>query len=234
MEAKNVRAAQGAEWFSCGWNLFKQDFGTWFIMFLLFIVIAIVLSLIPFIGTLVLSVISPALMAGFMFSASQMDQGNEIEIAHLFQGFKDKSRINNLLTLGALYLVAQILLMIIIFALLGSNAMVSAGEAGEFDPQTMMTGSMMISMLLISLVALIIAMAFLYATPLVMLDNMKPVESVKASFSACLQNILPLLVFGIIYLLLAIIAAIPIFLGFLILLPVSILALYCSYKSIFH
>jgi hypothetical protein len=62
MEAKNVRAAQGAEWFSCGWNLFKQDFGTWFIMFLLFIVIAIVLSLIPFIGTLVLSVISPALI----------------------------------------------------------------------------------------------------------------------------------------------------------------------------
>ena len=92
----------------------------------------------------------------------------------------------------------------------------------------------MISMLLVLLVALIIAMAFIYATPLVMLDNMKPVAAVKASFSACLQNILPLLVFGIVYLLLAIIAAIPLFLGFLILLPVSILAMYCSYKSIFH
>jgi uncharacterized membrane protein len=234
MEAKNVSAARGAEWFSCGWNLFKQDFGTWFIMFLLFIGIAIVLNFIPFIGTLALSLITPALMAGFMFAASQMDQGNEIEIAHLFQGFKDKSRMNNLLTLGGLYLLAQILLAIILFALVGSNAMVSTGETGEFDPQTMMTASMMISMLLVLLVALIIAMAFIYATPLVMLDNMKPVASVKASFSACLQNILPLLVFGIVYILLAIIAAIPIFLGFLILLPVSILALYCSYKSIFH
>ncbi len=234
MEAKNVSAARGAEWFSCGWNLFKQDFGTWFIMFLIFVGIAIVLSFIPFIGTLALSVITPALIAGFMFSASQMDQGNEIEIAHLFQGFKDKSRMNNLLTLGGLYLVAQILLAIILFALVGSNAMVSTGETGDIDPQTMMTGSMMISMLLVLLVALIIAMAFIYATPLVMLDNMKPVAAVKASFSACLQNILPLLVFGIVYILLAIIAAIPLFLGFLILLPVSILAMYCSYKSIFH
>ncbi len=234
MEAKNVSAARGAEWFTCGWNLFKQDFGTWFIMFLLFVGIAIVLSFIPFIGTLALSVITPALIAGFMFSASQIDQGNDIEIAHLFQGFKDKSRMNNLLTLGGLYLVAQILLAIILFALVGSNAMMSTGETGDIDPQTMMTGSMMISMLLVLLVALIIAMAFIYATPLVMLDNMKPVAAVKASFSACLQNILPLLVFGIVYLLLAIIAAIPIFLGFLILLPVSILAMYCSYKSIFH
>ncbi len=234
MEAKNVSAARGAEWFTCGWNLFKQDFGTWFIMFLLFVGIAIVLSFIPFIGTLALSVITPALIAGFMFSASQIDQGNDIEIAHLFQGFKDKSRMNNLLTLGGLYLVAQILLAIILFALVGSNAMVSTGETGDIDPQTMMTGSMMISMLLVLLVALIIAMAFIYATPLVMLDNMKPVAAVKASFSACLQNILPLLVFGIVYILLAIIAAIPLFLGFLILLPVSILAMYCSYKSIFH
>lgn len=67
-----------------------------------------------------------------------------------------------------------------------------------------------------------------------MLDNMAPVESIKTSFSACLKNILPLLVFGIIYFLLAIVAAIPILLGFLILIPVSILAMYCSYKSIFH
>ena len=121
MEAKNVSAARGAEWFSCGWSLFKQDSGTWFIIFLIFVGIAIVLSFIPFIGTLTLSVITPALIAGFMFSASQMDQGNEIEIAYLFKGFKDKSRMNNLLTLGGLYLVAQILLAIILFALVGSN-----------------------------------------------------------------------------------------------------------------
>ena len=234
MQAKSVNAGQGASWFSCGWNLFKKDFGTWFIMFLIFIGIAIVLSFIPFIGTLALSVITPALIAGFMYSSSQMDQGNSIEIGNLFQGFKDKDRMNKLLTLGGLSLLASILLMFVMFALVGGSAMMSAKETGAVDPQAMMSAGMGISMLLILLVSMVIAMGFLYATPLVMLDKMAPVESIKTSFSACLKNILPLLVFGIVYFLLAIVAAIPIFLGFLILIPVSILAMYCSYKSIFH
>jgi hypothetical protein len=234
MQAKSVNAGQGASWFSCGWNLFKKDYGTWFIMFLVFIGIAIVLSFIPFIGSLALSVITPALMAGFMYAASQMDHGNSIEIGNLFQGFKDKERLNKLLALGGLSLLASILLMFVMFALVGGSAMMNANETGAVDPQAMMSAGMGISMLLILLVALFVAMGFLYATPLVMLDKMAPVESIKTSFSACLKNILPLLVFGIVYFLLAIVAAIPIFLGFLILIPVSILAMYCSYKSIFH
>ena len=66
MESKSVAAGQAVEWFKCGWNLFKQDYGTWFIMFLVFIGIAIVLSFIPFVGSLALSLITPVLMAGFM------------------------------------------------------------------------------------------------------------------------------------------------------------------------
>ena len=234
MQAKSVNAGQGASWFNCGWNLFKQDFGTWFIMFLIFIGIFIVLNFIPLIGPLALSVITPALMAGFMYSASQMDQGNSVEIGNLFQGFKDKQRMNKLLVLGGLSLLASIVLMLIMFSLLGGSAMMNASETGTIDPQAMMSTGMSISMLLILLAALFISMGFLYAAPLVMLDNMAPVDSIKTSFSACLKNILPLLVFGIIYFLLAIVAAIPILLGFLILIPVSILAMYCSYKSIFH
>ena len=234
MQAKSVNAGQGASWFSCGWNLFKQDFGTWFIMFLIFIGIVIVLNFIPLIGPMALSVITPALMAGFMYSASQMDQGNSVEIAYLFQGFKDKQRMNKLLVLGGLSLLASIALMLIMFSLVGGSAMMNASETGTIDPQAMMSTGMGISMLLILLAALFVTMGFIYAAPLVMLDNMTPVDSIKTSFSACLKNILPLLVFGIVYFLLAIVAAIPIFLGFLILIPVSILAMYCSYKSIFH
>ena len=234
MQAKSVNAGQGASWFGCGWGLFKQDFGTWFVMFLIFVGIAIVLSVIPFIGSLALSIITPALMAGFMYAASQMDQGNSIEIGNLFQGFKDKKRMNKLLALGGLSLLASILLMAIMFTMLGGSAMMNVTDEGAVDPQAMMSAGMGISMLLILLVALFVGMGFLYATPLVMLDDMAPIESIKTSFSACLTNILPLLVFGIVYILLAIVAAIPILLGFLILIPVSILAMYCSYKSIFH
>ncbi|MFW2440027.1 MAG: BPSS1780 family membrane protein [Arenicellales bacterium] len=233
MQTKSVSAGQGVSWFSCGWNLFKQDFGTWFIMFLILIGISIVLSFIPFIGSLALMIISPALTGGFMYAASEMDKGNKIEIGYLFQGFRDKGRMNKLLVLGGLYLLVQILMMAIMLSLVGGNAMMSAGETGNIDPAAMMSSGTGLSILLVILIGVTVMLGFIYATPLVMLGNMAPVESIKASYSAAFKNILPLLVFGLVFLLLAILAAIPIGLGFLILIPVSMTALYCSYKSIF-
>jgi uncharacterized membrane protein len=234
MESKSVAAGQGIEWFKCGWNLFKQDYGTWFVMILIFFGIAIVLNFIPFVGALALAIISPVLMGGIMYAAAQMNSGNSIEIGQLFQGFKDKERMNKLLILGVLSIIAQLILMFISFLLIGGNTMMSVGESGEFDPEAMMTAGMSISMLLIMFVGLIIAMAFLYSAPLVMLDKVAPVDALKTSFAACLHNILPLLLFGIIYLVLAIIAIIPLGLGLLLLIPVGVLAMYCSYRSIFH
>jgi uncharacterized membrane protein len=234
MQAKSLSAGQGASWFSCGWELFKQDFGTWFIMFLIFIGLSIVLNFVPFIGPLALMIISPALMAGFMYAAAELDQGNKIEIGYLFQGFRDKERMNKLLVLGVVYLLVQVFIIFIMFTVVGGSMMMSASQTGNVDPAEIMTAGMGISMLLIILVALVIMMGFIYSTQLVMLDNMAPIESIKASYAACFKNILPLLVFGLIYFLLAIVAAIPLFLGFLILIPVSFTALYCSYKSIFH
>ncbi len=238
MQANSVNAGQGAAWFKCGWELFKKDFGTWFIMFLVFIIIAILLNFIPFVGSLVLAIITPVLMGGWMYAANQMEQGNNIELGQLFQGFKDKPRMNKLLILGALYLAAQVVVMIIMFGLLGGTAFMAAPENGQMDPEAMQevmfSAGSMIGMLLVFLVGFLIAMGFLYAAPLVMLDDVAPVDSIKASFAGCLKNILPLLVFGIIYFLLAIVAVIPLGLGFLILIPVSFLALYCSYRAIFH
>ncbi len=234
MQAKSINAGQGATWFKCGWNLFKKDFGTWFIMFLILIGLSIVLSFIPFIGSVALMIISPALIGGFMYAASEMDKGNRIEIGFLFQGFRDKERMNKLLILGGIYLLVQFLFMFILFSLIGGTLMMTASQTGNIDPAAMLTSGMGVSMLLIFLVLLTIMLGFIYATPLIMLDNESPIESIKASYSASFKNILPLLIFGLVYLLLGIVAAIPIFLGFLILIPVSILAMYCSYKSIFH
>ncbi len=234
MQVNSVSAEQGARWFKCGWDLFKQDFGTWFIMFLILVGLSIVLSFIPFIGSLALMIISPALMGGFMYAASEMDNGNKIEIGYLFQGFRDKERMNKLLILGGIYLLVQVLFIFIMFSLVGGTLMMTASQTGNVDPAAMITSGMGLSMLLVFLVVLTIMLGFIYATPLIMLDNVSPIESIKASYSASFKNILPLLVFGLVYLLLGIVAAIPILLGFLILIPVSILAIYCSYKSIFH
>jgi uncharacterized membrane protein len=56
----------------------------------------------------------------------------------------------------------------------------------------------------------------------------------KASFAGCLRNVVPFLVYGVVGVLLAIVASIPFGLGWFVLLPVTIASLYASYCDIFE
>ena len=78
------------------------------------------------------------------------------------------------------------------------------------------------------------AMAFLFAGPLVLFQNLPPVDAAKASFTGCLQNIVPFLVYGVISTILAFIATLPFMLGWLVLGPVLVGATYSAYKGIFE
>jgi uncharacterized membrane protein len=62
---------------------------------------------------------------------------------------------------------------------------------------------------------------------------MKPVAALKASFFGCLKNLIPFLLYGIVLLVLAMIATIPFGLGWLVLGPVMIASIYRSYRDIY-
>src|SRR2546423_1197717 len=72
-------------------------------------------------------------------------------------------------------------------------------------------------------------MALWSAPALAMFHQQGPAEAMKASFVACLKTILPFLVYSVIALLLALIASIPLGLGWLVLGPVMAASLYTSY-----
>jgi uncharacterized membrane protein len=76
-------------------------------------------------------------------------------------------------------------------------------------------------------------MAIWFAPALVMLHDLKPVDALKASFTGCLKNIPAFLIYGIVGLVLAIVATIPLVLGWLILGPVAIASAYTGYRDIF-
>jgi uncharacterized membrane protein len=77
-------------------------------------------------------------------------------------------------------------------------------------------------------------MAIWFAPPLVMFRNVAPLEAMKASFRVCLKNLMPFLVYGVVLLVLFVLAAIPFGLGFLVLIPVLIGAQYASYLDLFE
>ena len=74
---------------------------------------------------------------------------------------------------------------------------------------------------------------FYFSIPLVFLGDMGPGEALANSFKACLKNLLPLILYGIVATLLVVVASIPFMLGLLFAMPLLAGAYYASFKQVF-
>jgi len=230
---KSLPASAGLDWIKSAFSLFMKSPLIWIVMVVLWFGINIVASFLPIIGPLITSLLYAVFVAGFLLGCAALDRGDDLEIGHLFAGFKNNT--GSLIGLGAVYLGFIILFSIIIVALLFG----SMGGVGVFaDPDSinpadiLNSGSMMA--ILVSLLLLIpIAMMFWFAPALIAIGNVPLFQSLKMSFSGCLKNIMPFLLFSIIMVILAVIASIPFALGWLILMPVGMAAFYTAYRAIY-
>ena len=238
-EGRRVDAGRGASWIGEGWQLFKEAPGSWVACFLIFIVLMIVLAIIPLLGNIAGALLSPFLIAGMMIGCRELERNEELEVGHMFAGFKQNS--GPLLVLGllelALSLVVMLIAALIIFLTVGVVFLgVLMGQSPEpgttLDPGFWLGAVTMVLIVLALFVP--VTMAVWFAPALVALDNVEPVKALKWSFFACLKNIWPFLIYGILMLLLAIVASIPFFLGWLVLGPMIIASVYTSYRDIFH
>ena len=73
---KKADLRHGWSWVLDGLRALKKDVRLWIGMGLVFMLIAIVLKLIPFIGLLLLVLISPMLLAGALQTADDLDHGS--------------------------------------------------------------------------------------------------------------------------------------------------------------
>lgn len=235
MQARSVDFGKGLTWFGDGWTLFTRNPGMWILFMILLFVIALVLSLIPLLGQLLLALMLPGLIGGVLFAARELSEQRAMDVSHLFVAFKEGDTRNAMLVLGAVMLGANVLSVLISLVFIGTG-MGMAGMMQGDDHEVMAAGlgvGMLLALLLLSLLGLLLSMALFYAIPLVMFAAAQPLDAMKSSFAACLANILPLLLFGIVYIVLALVAAIPFGLGLLVLLPVTFGAIYASYRDIF-
>ncbi|MEW6764177.1 MAG: BPSS1780 family membrane protein [Pseudomonadota bacterium] len=234
MNFNRVDAGRGAGWYADGWNIVKGQLGMWLLLVVIYLGLAVVLSLIPMIGQLAFALISPALTAGLFLAAHRAGEGTPLDAKVLFQPLMDERTRGPMLTLGAISIGFSLVLVLTIVMLAGGA--MGTSSMMEHDPQAMessLQGLGMAGLLVVLALSLVFTMAMLYAAPLVLFGEQAPIESLKSSFRAVLSNWLPLLVFGLIFLPLAVIASLPLMLGWLFLLPIVIAALYASYRDIF-
>lgn len=235
MQTKKLDAGQGLSWYGCGWNLFRPYAAVWILYGVILLVIMAVCFFIPLIGPLLFMLLFPMLAAGFYIGADNVQRSSAVELGMLFQGFNRADIRTPLLILGGLLLglviVASIIMMV--FGVSTMWAMGSAGHGAGMGPQSFVSPAIGIGFLLGLVIQILIAMCLFFAVPLVVFDQLQPVEAVKTSFQAATTNILPFLVFVVSYMILAFIAALPFLLGLIVLFPIAFCAVYCAYRGVF-
>ena len=235
---RTVALGRGASWLGEAWRMFKDAPGSWVACFLIFFVIMIVLAIIPVLGNIAGALISPILIGGLMAGCRALDRNDELEVSHLFAGFSERGGplfILGLLEFG-ISLVAMLIAAAIIFVTVGGMFLgVLMGKMPEPSASMDMSYVLGALLVLLVLVALFIpvTMGVWFAPALVMLDGIEPWAALKSSFMACLKNTGAFLIYGIIWIVLGIVATIPLGLGWLILGPMTIASVYTAYRDIY-
>ncbi|MEI7611524.1 MAG: BPSS1780 family membrane protein [Betaproteobacteria bacterium] len=228
--SQTVAAGNAFEWLRQGWVLFMAYPGQWIALTVVFLVIVLGLNIVPLIGTLAAHLLTPLLGAGMLQACRKVSSGESPDVSDLLAGFKHNS--SPLILLGVFYMAGMLLILALGFVLGGASiagALMSSHPAGL----GFAFGGLLFAMLLSLAVSVPLFMALWFAPALVFFNNMPPLEALKASFHACLKNTLPFVVYGLVAMVLMFFAALPVFLGFLVLIPVLSASVFVSYRDIF-
>ena len=234
MPGRKVRAGAGAAWVGGAWRLFRQAKLMWIVILVLLFLVHLGLGMVPWLGMLLPSLVSPILMGGIALGCRSLETGGDLELEHLLAGFRRNTGI--LFAIGLLYVVGEALVMGVFGAVAGTSFVWAAMRGDEAaiiaslpdDPLRLLLGGLVAASLAIPLMA-----AYWFAPALAMLHDVPAVPAMKESFFACFRNFVPMLVYGLVMTVLAIVAAIPLGLGFLVWVPVLIATTYTSYRSVF-
>jgi hypothetical protein len=227
-------AGAGVEWIGEGWRLFARAPLMWVVSIFVMLVIAIVVGIVPVIGSLALQVAQPVFLAGYVVACRSLETGGDFELEHLFAGFK--RNFASLLIVGLIFLAVSIALLLV-FALFAGFGILMAYVNGGMDdvyPALIASGmSIMLGGLVVVALSVPLMMLYWFAPALVVMHDMAPWAAMKASFRGCLKNIVPFIVYGFVMMVLAIVAMIPILLGFLVWIPVAVASTYAAYRAIY-
>jgi hypothetical protein len=217
-EPRRLSAGHGWQWIRCGMEHLKRAPGQWIAAVALLISITLLLVLIPLIGGVASALVSPILLGGLMSGAHRQRGGEPFRALAVLEGFSGHGR--TLAAVGGLYLLGSLLVSILLVGVLGllfGDLMLDSGGSTVTDAEALaqqLGPSILLALLLAVALSSPLLMAYWLAPALVVLKGLRAWEAMKLSFRASLKNLLPLTVYGLGALLL----------GFLVLLPMALIA----------
>ncbi len=243
MNIRIVNARYGWRWIVAGIQLFRRDPAQWLLMIGALFVASRLLFLIPLVPLLAV-LVAPHLLAGLAHGAQALEQNKPLRNGYLLSGFLRNPAA--LLTIGGISLIGQVITLMVIlsvggeaFSGIAKNVAAGAGTPENISALQAAAPRMMLAVLAGFTVSLPLMMATWYAPLLVFFDDLKPSVALYLSLLACIRNMLPLLVYGVVLM-------IPLFvftriglalgqvdLGLWLLAPLIVPSIYVSYRDLF-
>jgi hypothetical protein len=187
MRLKQVPAATGIEWVKQGLRTFTRQPLAISGLFFMFMAGLSLLSIVPFLGSLVAIAITPAATLGLMAASREATHGKFPMPSTLVTAFRQGAqRSRAMLILGGLYVVC-LLLLVTIAMVLGPDMPESAAEGG-LTPELISAAFSSPGLWLSLLLYVPISMMFWHAPALVHWQGVSPVKSLFFSLLACWLN----------------------------------------------
>ena len=234
MPGRRVSAGRGMSWVAEGWRLFARAPLMWVISIVVLFIVMIVMNFVPLLGGIAFQVLQAVIWAGFIAACRSIETGGEFEIEQLLAGFR--RHFGGLLLVGVIFTVLSLAIVIAWFGVAGFQIL---GAAMSGDPEAVrqaLLGSIIMAVLgalIAAAVAVPLLAAYWFAPALVFMHGLGPAAAMKASLRESFRNFIPFLVYGVVMLVLAIVAMIPFGLGMLVYIPLTITSAYACYRDIY-
>jgi uncharacterized membrane protein len=233
MRVNDVSISNGGVWIKEAFTLFRAQPLQWIALMFTWALTSIAfVVLLPFIGGAISKILQPAFFAGFMLACRDQETGKSVTPAHLFAALRVNARA--LIAIGGLVLFLEAMLAISM-STLGFQPVFLTGvdlETASNALRASLEGKGVL-LTISTVIAMLIMAVFWFTAPVLAFNKMPPTHAIRWSFFAFLSNIMPMIFFGVLMMLLVLLAGMSAGLGLIVVLPLFMIASYTSYKHVF-
>ena len=184
---KSRPAGEGVTWIGAGWRLFAKAPLMWIVALLVLVVIAIVVSLVPIIGSIAFQIVTPVFYGGPRRRVPLARARRRVRARAPLR--RDSRNFGKLAILGVLFLVGWLVIMVVVGLIAGMGIVMAivSGNPNDVAPAAMASGMAILLGVLVMLALMVpLLMAYWFAPALVIMHDMGAVAAMKASFGgAC-------------------------------------------------
>lgn len=254
MQVKKLAAGRSKAWIGCGWQLFFRNRALWLAMSVIYVALVLLLMQLPFVGPLLLVLLTPALAGGAFLTTRELETDNTgvparratlkermrslfgRALNQLLRVFSEPDNTLSIMVIATLTLGAAVVVQILSQLLHANTAAWPALVGGGVDVGIWLPWLLRLAFVIA--LKLVLALIMLYAVHQVVIGSQTPLAALENSVNACISNAAPLAAVALVLVLPLIVATeiggMTLGVIGLLILPVLLTSIYCSYKDMYH